>query len=287
MTTAIEKLSIRFESVVDELAALCNVLSIRNNSGDGFYMLVPNHYFGDRDAGQKLQHLGLVRRYTGISELLGVLTVGAPDDLAKDLVDGRNAFELWLQLGSNWSVSPDKAQNEQGMRAAADGLRGVIAALGAGPKDDLFLVPDTNALLACADPTKYRDVCAEPRFEFLLLPTVLGELDELKIAHRNPDVREKAQKVIARIKGWRMQGGLLEGVVVDKTIKIRALHSEPDMRTTLPWLQADSADDRILASVLSIQAASPSARVILVTGDINLQNKADAALVEVAEAPSP
>jgi len=41
----------------------------------------------------------------------------------------------------------------------------------------------------------------------------------------------------------------------------------------------------IVASVISLQAAHPAARVILITGDINLQNKADAAFTEVADPP--
>ena len=55
------------------------------------------------------------------------------------------------------------------------------------------------------------------------------------------------------------------------------------MADSLSWLDADNADDRIIASVLHIQASSPSAHVILVTGDINLQNKADAAMIETAK----
>jgi predicted ribonuclease YlaK len=101
--------------------------------------------------------------------------------------------------------------------------------------------------------------------------------------HRNQDVREKAKKVITRIKGWRAQGPLLDGVLVDKTIIVRALHNEPKVADSLSWLDADNADDRIVASVLHIQATSPSAHVILVTGDINLQNKADAAMIETVE----
>ncbi|UUZ65949.1 PIN domain-containing protein [Polaromonas sp. P1-6] len=64
---------------------------------------------------------------------------------------------------------------------------------------------------------------------------------------------------------------------------VRALHNEPKVADSLSWLDADNADDRIIASVLHIQATSPSAHVILVTGDINLQNKADAAMIETAE----
>jgi predicted ribonuclease YlaK len=38
-------------------------------------------------------------------------------------------------------------------------------------------------------------------------------------------------------------------------------------------------------AILALQAEYPSAHVILVSGDINIQNKADAALIETIEGP--
>ena len=60
---------------------------------------------------------------------------------------------------------------------------------------------------------------------------------------------------------------------------------EPDLKNTLSWLDPSNNDDRIIASVLALQADSPSAQVILVSGDINLLNKADVAMIETAELP--
>jgi predicted ribonuclease YlaK len=74
-------------------------------------------------------------------------------------------------------------------------------------------------------------------------------------------------------------------VKVDKSMTIKALAREPDMQQTLSWLDANVPDDRIIASILSLQAERPGARIVLVTGDVNLQNKSNAALVETAEAP--
>jgi predicted ribonuclease YlaK len=106
------------------------------------------------------------------------------------------------------------------------------------------------------------------------------------VLHRNPDVREKAVKVIARIKGWRRQGSLLEGVTVDGTITVIAVAEEPNMRQTLSWLDSENADDRVIAGILELHARHPAERVILVSGDINLQNKADAASIEVVDPPT-
>ena len=61
---------------------------------------------------------------------------------------------------------------------------------------------------------------------------MFGELDELKIAHKNPDVREGAKRAITRNKGWRDQARrtgrtLNDGTVVDGSITVQSLHIEP------------------------------------------------------------
>lgn len=283
--SAIVRLSSALDSVVADLASLVRAMPVHysSNQAGEFIILAPAYRWGERSAEQQHQHLQIVRRYKIISELLLALLIDAPKSLKREFEQGDKRFTTWLELGSNWSISPDKETNERALRESTEGLRSVVKVLAAGPQDQLILIPDTNSLLAEPDPTAYRAISKGAGFDFLLLPTVLKELDELKMLHRNPDVRDKAQKVITRIKGWRIQGPLLEGVVVDKTIRVRAIHDEPNMTNSLSWLDAHSADDRIVAATLHVQSILPSARVVLVTGDINLQNKSDAALIEVAE----
>ena len=57
------------------------------------------------------------------------------------------------------------------------------------------------------------------------------------------------------------------------------------MRDVLPWLDPASPDDRLLASCVEIMRLHPRSTVMLVTGDINLQNKAEFALVPFLEPP--
>jgi predicted ribonuclease YlaK len=104
------------------------------------------------------------------------------------------------------------------------------------------------------------------------------------------EVREGAKRAITRIKGWRDQARragrtLNDGTVVDGSITVQSLHIEPDVKDSLSWLDASVADDRIIAAVLTVAAEHPAARVVLVTGDVNRQNKADAATLETADPP--
>ena len=57
------------------------------------------------------------------------------------------------------------------------------------------------------------------------------------------------------------------------------------MNYTLGWLDPSNNDDRIIANALELQRTYPSDKVVLVTGDINLQNKAELAKLPYAEPP--
>jgi PIN domain len=271
-------------SIVDRLSALIAQIPVveRQRTGGVVVYVGPDFHWGDLSPEHQAFQLELKREFDPLSELMRLLLHGASKELLERLDDADKHFREWLELqGWNWSLSCNTDRNVQAMRSSAEELGAILDVLEYTGSKELILVPDTNSLLGTSDPVTYRSVEDSP-FRFVLLPTVLGELDTLKTEHRNPDVRDKAKAAIKRVRGWRDQGPLLSGVTVDGTIVVQAIHREPDMETTLSWLDPTVKDDRILASVLELQAENPAARVVLVTGDINLQNKADAALVETA-----
>jgi len=53
-------------------------------------------------------------------------------------------------------------------------------------------------------------------------------------------------------------------------------HKEVDARGVLGWLDPDTPGDRVLAGALDVQARPPAATVVLLTADMNMQNKAAA-----------
>ncbi len=133
----------------------------------------------------------------------------------------------------------------------------------------------------------YDAVLGTDRYTVVLCPGVLGELDAHKTNHRNEAVREKARKVSSRIKGWRKQGKLSDGVRVKGEVFVRVVGKEPDFTRTLSWLQPDIVDDRIIATVLEIQRRRPGDRVVVLTGDTLMLAKADAASIPTADTPAP
>jgi predicted ribonuclease YlaK len=150
---------------------------------------------------------------------------------------------------------------------------------------EIILVPDTNSLISAPDLAKYSTIIDTDTYTIILVPTVLNELDSLKILHRNQDVRDKSKSIIKRIKGLRNQGSLLKGVLINKSVTVRTIAKEPNFNETIHWLDSTNNDDRIIASILEIQCSSPSSIVILVTSDINLQNKAEMANLPFLEPP--
>jgi len=149
----------------------------------------------------------------------------------------------------------------------------------------IVVVPDTNSLIACPDPVVYSKVCNTQNFEFIITPTVTKELDKLKITHRDEGFRKKITSVINRIKGYRNQGSLIDGIKYHNSITIKAIAKEPNFLNLPSWLDSSNDDDRLIASILTISIKNPNDKVILVTSDINLQNKAEFAKLNYRETP--
>ncbi len=286
MPSTASRLRSDFDYLIERLDDLIRDLPVkrRNRNGGGLLIIAPEFYWGEPSAEHLNRQLAIKRDYEEWFEVFQSIFVTATDDINKKIEKADKRLRMWIELSSNWSLRQDSASNAESLLADAELFRRIFSIIEAGGGDSSpILIPDTNTIADWQDPTLYRDIIGDDRFVFFLLPTVLAELDSLKNSHRNVEFREKVKKVIRRVKGWRNQGTLRDGVIVDETITVRAVANEPDMEHTLPWLDKDNRDDRIIASVLEVQSAHPTTSVILVTGDINLLNKADVARIETAE----
>ncbi len=272
------------KEITDELCDLLKGIPVRRRERSAELLIVAHDYYLEElTPDQQNLQMKIKRMYEPVFELLKVIFHNAPDNVYNDFIDQDKSFREWLELTLSWSLSPDYESNVKNLKEELNGFEKLIDILESDGNEKVILIPDTNSLLTSCEPNDYKAIAESDKFDFLLLPTVLGELDKLKIEHKNPDVRDKAKKIITRFKGWRKQGSLSDGVTVNKTITVRAEHKEPNMKNTLSWLDKENSDDRIIASVLSVQSESPSAKIILVTGDINLLNKADPAMIETGE----
>lgn len=109
-----------------------------------------------------------------------------------------------------------------------------------------------------------------------------------KIEHKNPEVRAKAERLIRGVKEYRRRGSLADGVTIARGVSsVATIATEPRMGDSLYWLDAANDDDRIIASVLEVMRVRPRSAVVLVTRDINMQNKADYGRIPFVEPPDP
>jgi len=142
-----------------------------------------------------------------------------------------------------------------------------------GPKGAAYMtkvvVLDTNVLLA--EPTS---ILSFPRSDVVIPETVLGELDKLKTARVDPDLRFRGREVSRILFDLSEVGSLVEGVDLPDGGTLRVVPLETD--TVLPsGMQTRNADDRILAAVFQTREAyGPDAEVTLVTNDLNMLLKA-------------
>ena len=131
------------------------------------------------------------------------------------------------------------------------------------------VVPDTNALIY--DPAiETWNVGTEP-IVITVLPQVISELDGKKM---DTAIGEKAKGLIRRFKEFDRRGDTLVGVPIVGKVMFREVAVDSAFDGAPSWLDKRNADDRILAGALELAQREISSRVVLVTRDRNMQNKA-------------
>jgi hypothetical protein len=236
------------------------------------------------EPGRQLQSR-LLTAYRHFLSLLQVLLKGAAQDALSKLEETSTILMRTVEQEETWSKTTDEALQE-----AVEALRAQTALLKrlfSPAAGNAILVPDTNALLFNTFLERWRFPELGP-FTLALTPTVLSELDSLKIEHRNEGVRGKAEGLISQIKEFRRRGRLTDSVILVRGVSsVFAVATEPEMDVSLPWLDRSNNDDRFLASVLEIMRSNPRSIVAGVSRDINLANKAEFAHIPFIEPPAP
>jgi cytochrome c-type biogenesis protein CcmH/NrfG/rRNA-processing protein FCF1 len=128
---------------------------------------------------------------------------------------------------------------------------------------------DTNVLLA--DPNV---ILSFPHADVVIPETVLGELDKLKTARVDPDLRFRGREISRLLFELSEGGSLIEGVELPDGGRLRV--APFDVEGKLPdGYSSRQADDRILATAYQVwSVASPDEEVTLITNDLNMLLKA-------------
>jgi len=218
------------------------------------------------------------------TELVYTISQNMPNDSQQNLSDLlkqiRNSVEQ--NCATCWKTNDEAVE---GFRDLIEQLINTLQDYYGDSSDDVIAIPDTNAFLGNPDIEhwQFKDI---KHFTIILTPIILSELDELKINHRNETVRDKAIKIIRKLKEYCRRGTIGESVViVTGRISLKSIASEPNMSKSLSWLDPSNADDRFLATTLEVIRSNLGDRVFIITGDINLQNKAEMAGIPFCEVP--
>jgi len=270
--------------LLQELLTKHSSLRCLNSPGDSVYIIGPDWSWQPLgQEGSRLQSR-LLEDYRRFSAIIRTLMCEQPRGTLQELENRDRILTAVIeQHQAVWWRTPREACNEA-FRALDDQLAGLDRLYDSSEGIPLF-IPDTNALLFNPELESWRFPDA-PRFALVLVPTVLAEIDQLKVI-RTGDLRDKADSVVRRIKGYRGRGRLTEGVTLVRNVSdLVSLAIEPDMTKSLPWLDPNNQDDRLLAAMVEVMRAHPRSPVVLVTRDINLQNKAEFARLPFVEPPA-
>lgn len=285
MRTVADNITQLAETLREKIAILLERSSIyRWNEPDSMIILVGGNYGweGLDKSGRQAQGAAL-KTYEHLFAIVTELLRNRPQNVSEILASNDAAIRSLLQQRDATRIET----TEKAKQSLHDSIRNIINLV-----DELqdnsdnypLYLPDTNALLLNPDIEKWR-FPDTPRFVIGLLPTVLAELDSLKVA-KSETVKNKAEGLIRRVKGYRSRGKLNEGVPLTSGISTLITFAlEPNFNQTLSWLDKDCNDDRILASMLEVMRLYAHTPVTLVTRDINLQNKAEYALFPFVEPP--
>lgn len=234
------------------------------------------------ETGRRIQ-AKLLEEYGRLAALLKVLLREQPSDSQIAFYEADTVVLQTIRQQATDCTSTREAL-DSAVAALMDELN-LVRYLYDSSSDDVLYVPDTNALLynPHLDRWGFDDASS---FTLVMTPTVLAELDLLKVQHRAEAVRVKAESLISQMKEFRRRGRLTEGVTLVKgKSTVLAIAVEPKMDKSLPWLDSTNADDRFLAGVIEVMRLHSRHAVLAVSRDINLQNKLEFARIPFVEPP--
>lgn len=280
MKTFVEHLTIELDKIKQKMFELLDNSRIKFRRDDPYsnvVIIAPTQYWDEPTKTEQIIQINLKKSYAQWIEIFKLFTENLPEASKRKIEQTDKFVNNWIEKKSDWGIPNTIAEAKAKFETELEFFYDTLNLYSNNGDKEIIIVPDTNALIQEPAPKSYKSIIGYENITIVFLPTVLSELDELKIKSSNPDFQKKVKSVIKRLKGYRQQGNLIEGVVVEKSICLKMIASEPNFKKTLSWLDENNNDDRIIASALEIQRDNPSTAVCLVTSDINLQNKAEMA----------
>ena len=282
MKSIIDHLTESLELIKQDMFELIDnsrILRFRNDPSSQLVFISPEYYWDEPNEDEQRIQIRIKKRYSKWVEPFNLLIENAPMDVKNKTSEIKEFIVNWIEKESSWGLPKTLQEAKLKFENEIKPLYETLQLFNKPGDREIIIIPDTNALINKPNPLNYKEFIDKEKFTIAILPTVLSELDDLKTRNQNSEFQGKVKSVIKRLKGYRNQGNLLEGIIVEKTICIKMFAVEPNFDNNLSWLDKDNNDDRIIAGSIEIQRSNPSDYVFIATGDINLQNKAEMAFL--------
>ncbi|MBP9762311.1 hypothetical protein KBD34_01700 [Patescibacteria group bacterium] len=287
MHTVIENMKNRAEAIKMDLKELISLhSSLHYKTPHRLVVVAGGDFFWNplQEAGRQIQSK-IIDSYDKFCETIHILLKDQPDKTTRQLSQYESSVRKTIEQNRNRPNDDKMAVLTEALQSIDQQINLLDSLYHILPDHETVYVPDTNALLYNVHLDRWR-FTGSAKFTVALTPTVLSELDILKISHRSEDVRAKAETLIRTIKGYRIRGRLTQGIPLVKGVsQLIAFATEPKVAESLSWLDFSNKDDRYLASVIEVMRKMPRSPVVIITRDINLQNKAEFAELPYVEPP--
>lgn len=224
------------------------------------------------DNGREIQNQ-LRNRYTHLIKWIQFLTTNMASTQQRTLnVSIQTVQDFIEQNGLLFKMDKDEQLNS--VMKSMDLLFDLVSLAYQVTEDYCLMIPDSRALLANPEFEKWTFEGIE-KFKILLLPVIANELDK---APANDEIKNK-------ILDYTKRGNLLDGVKINEKNSIQFV-SDLQVEKTLSWLDLSDHYDSVIAAYLEIVKANPHTRVILVTKDASLAEKASSINVPHMKPPA-
>ena len=283
VTNQVKKSTEEIKTIFEEFILKHSKIYCSNPRDSGFFISSGDYSWRELDNEGKLLQSKLKSKYTIYYSILKSLLKNQPQAEIKKLEESNKVITSAIEQNeSTWDHSSEEVYDK--ICSSLSSITKLVDNL-YSHNDISLLIPDTNALLYNPEIETWK-YSGFSNFTIILTPTILSELDQLKINHRNEEVRKKSLTLINKIKEYRRRGKLNEGVpIIKNIIYLQTIAFEPNMKESLPWFEENNNDDRFLASILEVMRHNIKSEVYLITSDINLQNKAEYSMIPFLEPP--
>jgi len=178
--------------------------------GESLVLMPTSDFWGPLDTEGNRIRSQLKDKYSKLYSTVKVLLKSQPDEVVCELEKHNETLHNIVEQDYHTWLT-NTAEAAKSFNESMDALIGLIDGLYDSAEGTIIYVADTNALLFNLDLEKWEfDECT--KFTIIITPTVLSELDKLKINRNNENVRNKAEGLVSRIKGYRSRGKLSDGV---------------------------------------------------------------------------